>query len=99
MSREVHGTIREREAQDVIRDVLRDKGVSAAIYKFSRGALEILMHDRKVTIPVKRGMTFYELEKAREKIAAVADELQARRRDRKQIDLEEAIASSKTKAA
>jgi hypothetical protein len=71
---------------------VRRKRSRWSVYRFGRGALEILLGDRKVVIPVKRGMTFYELERAREKITAVTEEIRTKRRDRNQIDLEEAIA-------
>lgn len=78
------GTIRAREARDVLVDILRSAKIPASCYSFRSGAVHILVGGRVVQIGCKSGLSFYGLQ------AACRDFHEARKH-RDQIDIEELI--------
>lgn len=85
------GTIRAREARDVVADLLRDKKVSKAVYKLSPRRLTILVGSRQVEIPLGSGLSFYALQNTLSKVNAAVDDLNRSKEHRNQVDLEELI--------
>lgn len=93
MSDEI-GSIRQREAKDVIRDRLIELGVPKSLWKINRKQLDVLVGSRAVSIPLPPGMTFYGLKSALERIDAIARDIQRAKLHSQQVDLEEAIAAT-----
>lgn len=91
MNNEKSGTIRSKEAKQVVYDLLLSRGVSKAVWKITPGGeLHMLVANRSVTFPLKAGMTYYGLRNMLQQIERCLDEM-AVARDRRQIDLEDAI--------
>lgn len=85
------GTIRSREAQHVIRDILVRRGVPPSTWAIRSDGLHILVDGRPILVPFRAGLTVYGLDAVRRRVEGVCDDLE-RVRDRRQLDLEDAIA-------
>lgn len=85
------GTIRGREAREVMTEILKARGVSMAIVSFRQKELRLLINDVVHKIPCKRGMTFHQLKAATEMLERAIETLKASRASRNQIDLEQLI--------
>lgn len=88
------GSIRQKEAKEVIRDRLIELGVPKSLWKINRKQLDVLVGARAISIPLPPGMTFYGLKNALERVDAVARDIQRAKQHSQQIDLEEAIAAA-----
>jgi hypothetical protein len=89
------GTIRGREAREVIKDVIASKGLPSGIWSMSpSGILSMLIGHREWKCEVKRGLSYYALTDLRRRVEVACDEAIANRKSR-QIDLEEAIKASR----
>jgi hypothetical protein len=85
------GTIRSREARDVVQDVFNRNRLPKALYSHRSGAFHILVGGRSVQLETPRGLTFYGLKDLEEKAEAVCRDVERARFARNQIDLEDAI--------
>lgn len=88
------GTIRSREAKDVVVDILQRRSVPKWLWSSKGKAIHILVGSRPVAVVVPARMTFYGLEALTEQVERICDDIEAARRHRGQIDLEDAIAKA-----
>lgn len=90
------GTIRGREAKDVVRDILRDRKTPKGLYQFNgRGwDLHLLIGSRTIVFKCGAGHTFYSLQSLTKELNRALDDLDKHMANRLQIDLEEAIQSA-----
>ena len=87
------GTIRAREAHQVIADLMAENKVPRGVWSLSpRGKLSILVGSRQVNFDCPAGMSFYGLKSLCAKIEVALRERDIAQRHRGQIDLEEVIA-------
>jgi hypothetical protein len=85
------GTIRSKEAKDVVEDVFRRNGLSRSLYSYRSGAFHILVGNRPVKLETPRGLTFYGLQALQQRAEAICRDIEKARLHRNQIDLEDAI--------
>lgn len=85
------GTIRGKEAKQVIGDLLASRNVSKAVYKITGRELHMLVAGRPVVFSPAAGMSFYGLEALRGQVNRAIDEMHIAR-DKRQVDLEDVIA-------
>lgn len=91
MKAEKAGTIRTKEAKQVVGDLLVSRNVSKAVYKMKPGGeLNMLVGSRQVTFQCKAGMSFYGLQALLASVNRAIDEMSIAR-DARQIDIEDAI--------
>lgn len=90
---EVIGTIRQREARDVIEDVFRKRGIPKSVYSYRGNGWHFLVGSRIAFIQCKAGATFYSLKAAVEQAESACNDYDKTRQHRNQIDLEDAIAA------
>lgn len=85
------GTIRAREAGQIVRDLLVSNGVPAGVYRVAANKLPLLVDGRVVEFDIGRGHTYYSLRDTISRVERAIVEMRATR-DKRQIDIEEVIA-------
>lgn len=85
------GSIRGREAKEVITDLLREKRIPASIWSFKGRSLHIRVGSSVAVVPVPAGLTFYGLKATVEKVERILEDAERAKRHRSQIDLEQLI--------
>jgi hypothetical protein len=85
------GTIRSREARDVVEDVFRQFKLAKPLYSHRAGAFHVLVGARVVEIPTPRGLTFYGLQNLQQEAEKVCRDVERARANRNQLDIEQAI--------
>jgi hypothetical protein len=89
-TREAIGTIRGREAKQVVADILQERGISPSLWAIRSDGLHILVRGRQVIVPFRAGLTVYGLDAVRRRVEALCDESR-KPHDARQIDIEDAI--------
>lgn len=87
------GTIRAREAKDVVKNFMAKQKVSPNVWSISGGHVRLIVGDRLIEEKVGRGMSFYGLEALLGRLEAAIAEMD-RHRDKRQIDIEDYIKKS-----
>lgn len=85
------GKITRAEAVAEVEKILFEAGVPESTYCKNSGGVEVLVGDRRVVIPIKGGMTYFEMKLAIAQTEAVARDFARARQHGGQIDIEVAI--------
>ena len=88
------GSIRAREARQVLQDILRNRKVPPSVWSCEGDRLHFMIQGRIEVVSSKRGATFYELQERCRKLHALCDEYDRANANRGQIDLETYLAST-----